>query len=265
MPSTTRSSYRRGASAQSERPHARVWHWSALGPPDSLDASGRARWYVRGVATAAVAAANAWSLILLASQLHGALRSSSPVVGLQLTTAVGLNCLCAASWLLPSPVRGRRSLGLGLVAVAAAIGVATLLDHVAGVELVGDRSVDLGPPGRMGGNTALLFVCLSAGLALGLGRSPRTRAVSDALVLSAAAICLFALTSLLFGSHPQYPLATHDPMPSSTGLIGIVLCSAAVLQRPERGVGQLLGSAASGGVLARRMLPILIIAPIAIT
>jgi signal transduction histidine kinase len=216
-----------------------VWHRSALGPPDSLDASGRARWYVRGVATAAVAAAGAWSLILLASQLYGALRSSPPV-WLQLTTAVGLICLCAASWLLPSPVRGRRSLGMVLLAVAAAIGVA------------------------MGGNTALLFVCLGAGLALGLGRSRRIRAVSDALVVSAAAICLFALTSLLFGSHAQYPLVTSEPMLSSTATIGVVLCSATVLQRPDRGVGQLLGSVASGGVLARRLLPILIIAPIAI-
>ncbi|HEX3765943.1 MAG TPA: hypothetical protein VHW23_44910 [Kofleriaceae bacterium] len=191
-PSTTRSSYMESVSAQTERTRAPVWHWSALGPPDSLDASGRARWYVRIVATAAVVAASAWSLILLASQLHGVLRSSSPVVGLQLTTTVGLICLCGASWLLPSPVRGRRSLGLVLVVVGAAIGVTTLLEHVTGVEL--------GPPGRMGGNTALLFVCLGAGLALGLGRSPRTRAVSDALVLSAAAICLSALISLAFGS-----------------------------------------------------------------
>jgi signal transduction histidine kinase len=239
MPSTTRSSYIRSVRAQGERTHARVWHRSALGPPDSLDASGRARWYVRGVATAAVAAAGAWSLILLANQLYAALRGSSPV-GLPLATVVGLICLCAASWWLPSPVRGRRSLGLVLVLVAAAIGVA------------------------MGGNTALLFVCLGAGLALGLGRSPRTRAVSDALVVSAAAICLFALTSLLFGSRAQYPLVTHDPMLSSTATIGVVLCSATVLQRPDRGVGQLLGSTASGGVLARRLLPILILAPIAI-
>jgi light-regulated signal transduction histidine kinase (bacteriophytochrome) len=37
-----------------------------------------------------------------------------------------------------------------------------------------------------------------------------------------------------------------------------------VLRRPERGIGRLLASAASGGVLARRLLPILILAPIAI-
>jgi light-regulated signal transduction histidine kinase (bacteriophytochrome) len=50
----------------------------------------------------------------------------------------------------------------------------------------------------------------------------------------------------------------------STAMIGVALSTATVLQRPERGVGQLLGSSASGGVLARRLLPILIVAPIAI-
>ena len=50
----------------------------------------------------------------------------------------------------------------------------------------------------------------------------------------------------------------------STAMIGVALSTATVLQRPERGIGQLLGSSASGGVLARRLLPILIVGPIAI-
>src|ERR1044071_4770167 len=98
MPATTRPPYTRSVSAQSGRTHARVWHRSALGPPDSLDASGRARWYVRGVATAAVAAASAWSLILLASQLYGALGRSAPVCG-------GVRCAgCARGGDLSVPI-----------------------------------------------------------------------------------------------------------------------------------------------------------------
>lgn len=231
---------------------------------DPLDKPGQARWYVRQVATVAVAAATAFSLVLFASQLYRALNSPSVVVGLQLDTVLGLVCLCSASWLLSLRVPGHRPLVIVLVAIAVVIGAAALLEHLAGVELVRDRSVDLGPPGRMGGNTALLFICLGGGMALGLGQSHRTRTVSDALVLSAAAICLFALTSRLFGSPSQYPLATNDPMLLSTAMIGVALSTATVLQRPERGVGQLLGSSASGGVLARRLLPILILGPIAI-
>jgi signal transduction histidine kinase len=250
--------------AHGERTRAAVWRRSTVDMPDPLDRPGQVRWYVRHVATAAVAAATAFTLILLASQLRGTLQSSSAVVWLQLDTVLGLGCLCSASWLLSSRVRGRRLLVIALVAIAVAIGVAALVEHLVGVELVSDRSVQLGPPGRMGGNTALLFICLGGGLALGLGSSHRARTVSDALVLSAAAICLFALTSSLFGSRSQYPLATNDPMLLSTALIGIALSTATVLQRPERGVGQLLGSSASGGMLARRLLPILIAAPIAI-
>jgi signal transduction histidine kinase len=142
--------------------------------------------------------------------------------------------------------------------------VTALVEHVASIEIMSDHSVDLGPPGRAGGNTALLFLCLGGGMALGLGRSHRTRAVSDVLVLSSAAICLFALTSRLFGARSQYPLASNDPMQLSTAVIGFALGTATVLQRPERGVGQLLGCSTSGGVLARRLLPIVIGAPIAI-
>ena len=232
---------------------------------DPLDRPGQVRWYGRQVATLAVAAATVFSLVLLASQLHRALGGSGVVVGLQLDTVLGLVCLCSASWLLSLRVRGRRTLVIALAAIAAVIGAAALVRHLAGVELVGDHSVDLGLPGRMGGNTALLFICLGAGMALGLGQSHRIRTASDALVLSAAAICLFALTSRLFGSRSQYPLPTNDPMLLSTAVIGVALSAATVLQRPERGIGQLLGSSASGGVLARRLLPIVIVAPIAIT
>jgi signal transduction histidine kinase len=231
---------------------------------DPSETPGQVRWYVRHLATVTVAVATLASLILLASQLHGALQSSSLAVALQLDTALGLVCLCSASWLLSLRVRVRRPLLIVFLAVAVVIGVAALLRHLAGVALVSDHPVDLGPPGRMGGNTALLFVCLGGGVALGLAQSHRIRTVSDALVLSAAAICLFALTSRLFGSPSQYPLATEDPMRVSTALIGVALCTATVLQRPDRGIGRLLASSASGGVLARRLLPILIAAPIAI-
>jgi len=264
MSSSARPQYMARLTAHGERTRAGVWHRGAVDVHDLLDPPGRVRWYVQIVATVSVAAATVCSLILLASQLHGAVQSSSVVVGLQLDTVLGLVCLCSASWLLSLRVRARRPLVIVLVAIAVLIGVTALLEHVAGVELVTDRSVDLGPPGRMGGNTALLFICLGGGMALGLGQSHRTRKVSDALVLSAAAICLFALTSRLFGSRSQYPLATHDPMVLSTAMIGIALSIATVLQRAERGVGQLLGSSASGGVLARRLLPLLILAPIAI-
>jgi len=233
--------------------------------PDPRGKPEQPRSYVRHVAMVTMAAATALSLVLLVSQLHGTLQSSSVGAGLQLDTVLGLVCLCLASWLLSLPVRGRRALVIALAAIVVVIGGATLLKYLVGVELLTDHSVGLGPAGRMGGNTALLFICLGGGLALGLGRSHRIRTVSDALVLSAAAICLFTLTSRLFGSRAQYPVTTNDPMLLSTAAIGIALSAATVLQRAERGVGQLVGSSASGGVLARRLLPIVIVAPIAIT
>ena len=47
---------------------------------DPSDKPGQVRWYVRHVATVVVAAATAFTLILLASQLHGTLQRSSVMV-----------------------------------------------------------------------------------------------------------------------------------------------------------------------------------------
>ncbi|HSK02418.1 MAG TPA: ATP-binding protein [Kofleriaceae bacterium] len=220
---------------------------------------------MRSVAFGAMAIAGATSLILLAALLHAALRGSHGELGLQLNSVLGFGCLCWASWLVSSPARARRSIGVALAASAAVLGAATLVGHLAGIELAIDRPADPGLLGRMGGNTALLLGCLGAGIALGGAARPAVRALSDGLVLCAAAIALVALISHLFGSRSQYPLATHDPMILPTAIIGFALGIASVLQRADRGLGQLLGSSASGGVHARRLIPVLIVGPIALT
>jgi signal transduction histidine kinase len=185
------------------------------------------------------------------------------VVGLELTTVVSLAFLSAASWFSSAGSRRRRSVGVALAGLAALIGAATLLEYLAGIDLWIDRGTDPGLLGRMGGNLALLCFCLGGGLALGAAASRGAQLGADALILAAAAIGLFAVISHLFGSDLQCPLAAYAPMPLPTALVAFVLSTAAVLNRPARGLGQLLRSAASGGVLARRMIPVLVIGPIA--
>lgn len=220
----------------------------------SADDPQRVRRQVRSFAVAATAVAGALSAVLFASQLHATLRRLSGAVDFKLAAAVGLGCLCAASWLVASSARGRRAAGGVLAALAALLGVVALLAHLA----------DLDPATGLGGSTALLLAGLGGGIALGVATSRRLRTISDVLVLSAAAICLLALISRLFGARSQYPPAAYEPMLTSTAIIGLALSIAAVLQRPERGLGQLLNSSASGGVLARRLIPVLIAAPIVI-
>lgn len=228
-------------------------------------ASALVSWCVRSLTLAAVAVASALSLITLATEEHAVLQGSPGVLGLKLNTVLGLVCLCLASWLVSAPSRARRSFGIALAVTASLLGATTLLEHLAGMDLAIDRLGDPGPLGRMGGNTALLFSCLGAGLALGGGSSRAVRTLSDGLVLSAAVIALFALISHLFGSRSQYPFAAHDPMLLPTAIIGFALCIATVLQRSDRGLGQLLSGSASGDVHARRLIPVLIVGPIVIT
>jgi signal transduction histidine kinase len=254
-----------GAIAQDARGSATMWRKSPLAIRAPADASARVSWHVRSLMLGAVAVAGALSLIMLASQLHAVLQGSPGVLGIKLNSLIGLGCLCWASWLVSSRSRARRSIGIVLAAIAALLGATTLLEHLAGIDLAIDRLGDPGSLGRMGGNTALLFSCLGAGLALGHASPRAVRTLSDGLVLAAAAIALFALISHLFGSQSQYPLAAHDPMLWPIALVGFALCIATVLQRSDRGLGQLLSNRASGGVHARRLIPVLIVGPIAIT
>lgn len=251
--------------AHDARGLATLWRGCAPAPRISRATAARAHRYVRSFAGGAIAVAGSASLILFATQLHAALNGSLGVLGLKLNTAIGLGCLCAASWFVSSSSAARRSIGIALAALAALLGAVTLFEYLAEIDLAIDRGRAPGPLGRMSGNTTLLFLCIGAGVALGRARARSVRLLSDGLVLIAAAISLLALISHLFGSPSQYPLAAYAPMQLATAMIGFALCVATVLQRPERGLGQLLHSSASGGVLARRLIPVLMIGPIALT
>jgi signal transduction histidine kinase len=262
MVSTTHPKGMPGAAAQRARDIDTVWHRGALRMRAPVAVSARVRDVRSWMPAAAVM--SGLSLIGLATQLYAVLQGSPAVLGLKLAAVIGLASLCWASWLVASRSRARRSLGIALAVIVAVLGAVTLLEHLAGIDLGIDRPGDPGPLGRMGGNTAALFSCLGAGIALGRAAPRAIRTLSDGLVLAAAAIALFALTSQLFGSR-SYPFAAHEPMISLTAVIGFALCIAAVLQRPDRGLGQLLSSSASDGVHARRLIPVLIIGPIALT
>jgi signal transduction histidine kinase len=253
------------ATAQNPRGIATVWRRSPLATRTPAEASARVSWCVRSLTLGAVVAASALSLIMLATQLHAVLQGSPSVLGLKLNSVIGLGCLCWASWLVSSRSRSRRSIGIVLAVIATLLGATTLLEHLAGIDLAIDRLEDPGPLGRMGGNTALLFSCLGAGIALGSASPRAVRTLSDGLVLSAAAVALFALISHLFGSQSQHPFAADDPMLLPTAIIGFALCTVIVLQHSDRGLGQLLSSSASGGVHTRRLLPVLLVGPIGTT
>src|ERR1043165_9232010 len=106
------------------------------------------------------------------------------VVGIELHTVVSFALLSAASWMTTSRSRTRRLVVVGVVfaGLAALVSAVTLVEHLASIDLWIDRGAEPGLLGRMGGNTALLCLCLGAGLALGPAGGRWARRCSDASV-----------------------------------------------------------------------------------
>ena len=95
-----------------------------------------------------------------------------------------------------------------------------------------------------------IAACLGLGIAAGVPRSALARWVADAAVLGAAGLAMFEIVAALFGS---------DPMLLAVATAGLLFAAAAVLLRRERGLGRLFESPSSGGVLARRLVPAVLI------
>jgi signal transduction histidine kinase len=217
---------------------------------------------MRLLARSIVATSAILSVIVLAVVLANAVEARSGVLGMKLMTAIGLACIAGAVGLMNSPVRARSRIAIALAVIASLIGFATLFEYFTGIQLPIDGGVSPDATGRIGGNTALLLACLGTGIVLGMARSRMVRLFSDGLVLAAAAIAMFALIAYLFGTRDQYPIAAHDRMRLPTAALGIALALAVILLRTDRGVGALFASSTSGGVLARRVIPVLVLVPI---
>lgn len=263
MVSTTPPKALTSAPAHLPRSVVALWRRRAFSP---LDPDLRPAWFARRIAIVLASVAITAAAICLAALLPVAVDSRTGMFGLKINSVLGLVCLGSATLLFAlAKERRRPRMGTVLAIVAAVIGALTLFEHLSGVDLPIDRDDFPGPTGRMGGNTALLFICLGSGLALGQVRSRGLRLVSDGLVLAAMAIALFAVVSHIFATPAQYPMSAHDPMLLPTAVLGITLCTASIMTRQDRGLGALLASNSSGGVLARRLIPVLVVAPIAIS
>ena len=210
----------------------------------------RPEWYVQTVARGMIALANLLAFVLLGTRLYPVLDGRGGMF--ELTPALGLVALGIGTSLSTSERRAFRRAARVALSLVALCALAILL-----------ASFELGSH-RIPANTALLFTCLCPGIAGGDHRSLRVRWFADGLVISGAGVALFALIALLFGSRVQYPLAGQESMTITTAAIGFLLAVAVIVQRTDRGIGELFNSHGSGGVLARRLVPMLLILPVGI-
>ncbi len=163
-----------------------------------------------------------------------------------------------------------RALSLSLAAAAVGLGLATVAEWVFAVDLRfdellfrDDTSAYTSVPGRMAPNTAAAFALLGVALLL-LRSGGRRLQVARALATGALAIGAVACAGYLYGVSSLFSMARRTSMalPAAIGLVS--LASGVLLARPEVGAAALLASGGSGGTLARRLVPVVALAPLAL-
>jgi signal transduction histidine kinase/ActR/RegA family two-component response regulator len=191
------------------------------------------------------------------------------LVTMKANTAVCL-ILISCSFLLlrdPHAPNWQRHAGQVCAAVVGLVGLSTLSEHLFGWDLHIDqalfeesvREAGLSFPGRMGVAASLDFCFL--GLALVFLDAPPRRwfHLSTTSALAVVAITVLIFLYYFYGIERDDTLALHFTIAVHTVVAFLSLCAAILISRPERGVVAIILGNTPGGMVARRMWPILVI------
>jgi two-component system, cell cycle sensor histidine kinase and response regulator CckA len=224
---------------------------------------------LRRVSRVCAAAAIAIGVFVLAGWLFGvrALMQVRPgQVAMVPNTAVAFLLAGLALWMRASR-DGRSGVAVSRVAAALAgvLGLLNLAEYAWGTSLGIDEFLFRDPtgltsafPGRMAVLTAVGFVALAAALlTLNSRRAPWT---TDGLALLPGFLAMVSLTGYIYGVPSLSWVGIYKGMAIHTALAFLVL-SVGVLLVNARGLSRLLVSDTAGGVVARRVLPVALLAP----
>jgi two-component system cell cycle sensor histidine kinase/response regulator CckA len=188
-------------------------------------------------------------------------------ISIQPNTALAVVAAGAGLVLL---TQGRRRAVVPFALLCALIGLATLFEHVSGMDLGIDTLLTFGrpwagtatvSPGRMGPPASTSWSLLGIGLLAALG-DRRTRQAAAALALAAGIVGALSLIGYLFGANPLYAVAplTAIALQTTTMIIALAVGLVTALGDTQP-VGTLLEQSGAG-LLARRALPLVIVVPL---
>ena len=158
--------------------------------------------------------------------------------------------------------------------LVAAIGGTVIFEYASGIDLGIDGLFLFGRtwgtqrrhrPGRMGPPGALSWTMLGLSIVLASIRSPQwPRAVAPSLALVAMAIASLSLIGYLYGASDLYTLPRVTVIALQTSTFVLAISIGVVLGIPERAPVRLLADQTAAGELMRRLLPAVIVVPIAL-
>ncbi|MDT4965926.1 MAG: hypothetical protein QOJ64_663, partial [Acidobacteriota bacterium] len=164
----------------------------------------------------------------------------------------------------------RRRVVLILSGFVALAGVATLSEYLFGLDLKIDsllfRNAVLAEAhnslgGRMSGATALAFVLLGLALMLRDARTGVARRVSEGFSLATMIVGMVALIGYAYGAESLYHFYGFRSMALHSATLFFVLGLSSLFARPERGLVAVITIGHSGGLMARRVLPLAVLLP----
>ena len=190
-------------------------------------------------------------------------------ISMQPNTAVAATAAGAALVLL---TRGRRPFATAFALLAGLIGLATLFEHMSGVDLGIDALLTFGrpwagtatvAPGRMGPPAAASMILLALGLLSALG-GKGARPAAPGLGLATVAIGTLSLIGYIFGADPLYSIAPLTGIALQTSTMTIAVGLGLVAAVPQCDPMRALLESSGAGLLARRALPFILMLPVAL-
>ena len=164
----------------------------------------------------------------------------------------------------------QRSLARVSGALVALLGAASLIQYEFGVDLHIDGLLFREPagtlltkhPGRLSfiAGMGLLLLGVAVLLAVGFRRAAR---LASSFAAASFGLALVALAGYAYGVSRLYDLAYGTPIALNSA-VALLLGSMSVLTLTHSGIGAVLASRGSGGVLARRLLPFAVTLPVAL-
>ena len=161
----------------------------------------------------------------------------------------------------------KKRAGQVCAAIVALVGLVTFSEHVFGWDwgidqLLFEESVGaagLSFPGRMGVAASLDFFFLGVALIFLDARQRRWFRLSNISVVLVVAITVLVFLYYFYGIERDDTTAFHFTIAVHTVVAFLSLCAAIFLARPDRGVVSILLGNTPGGMVARRMWPILVL------
>jgi diguanylate cyclase (GGDEF)-like protein/PAS domain S-box-containing protein len=239
------------------------------------DPSARRFETLRGCCQAAAIAVVAISCVVLfgwAFQIAVLMSVFPGLVTMKANTAVGLALSAISLWLqVPGESRGpRRNIARFLAAIVVLLGAASLSEYAFGIDLRIDQLLFLDPkgslgtsfPGRMAPTTATAFITIGLALMLLEWKTKRGQRPAQVLSLWTGLIAMMAICGYFYHATALSKIMLYTQIAVHTAL-GLVLMSAAVFfARPRDGIAGEITSEGSGSVMARGLLPAVLVIPI---